>query len=264
MVVDRSLVSVITVSRNARATIRRTIDSVLMQSHPRIEYIVVDGASEDGTQEILRSYGDRLDYWFSEPDNGIADAFNKGIELSTGEIVGILNADDWYQPEAVEEVVSAFEEYPEADVVCGSVAFWDGTQRLWSEPSQPERLPIAMSVQHPATFVRRRRFEASGAFRTDFRCAMDYDLLLRFHFQEASFLAIPAELTSMQIGGLSNESWRLCCLETARAQRSAGIARTKVFIRLCKRLLDRPMRRALANLGFPGGLRQIKEPRSKP
>ena len=102
------LVSIITPVRNAAYTLGQTITSVLSQTYPNIETIVVDGGSEDGTLDILRSFDHGINLWISEPDAGISDAFNKGIALATGDIIGIINADDWYEPEAVATIIEAF------------------------------------------------------------------------------------------------------------------------------------------------------------
>ena len=101
------LVSVVTVVRNGVASFRRTAESVWSQTYPAVEYIVVDGGSTDGTRELIESLGDHIDLWISEPDDGISDAFNKGIALARGEVVGLINSDDWYEPDAVAAAVTA-------------------------------------------------------------------------------------------------------------------------------------------------------------
>ena len=118
-------VSIVTVSYNCEATIEQTIQSVLSQDYDNVEYIIIDGGSTDGTIEIIRRYESNIAYWNSEPDRGISDAFNKGINCCTGEIVGILNADDLYLPGTVSTVVQAFQDNPEAGVVFGDQTFID-------------------------------------------------------------------------------------------------------------------------------------------
>src|SRR4051794_27577813 len=119
------LVSVVTIVRNGARTLSRTIDSVLSQDFRDIEYIIVDGGSTDGTLELLRANQDRIALWISESDLGISDAFNKGIALSRGEIVGLLNSDDWYEPGAIHAMVEHMQKSG-ADIACGRLQYWEG------------------------------------------------------------------------------------------------------------------------------------------
>ncbi len=257
-------ISIVTVVKNGRDVVTRAIESVLSQDHPEIEYVVVDGGSSDGTVELLRAYGGRIDRFLSEPDEGIADAFNKGIALTSGEVIGLLNADDEYLPGTVSRVAAALESRPEVDVVCGGLDFYRGREKLWSAFSDPGGLERNMSVQHPSTFVRRRRYERSGVFRTDFVCAMDYELLLRFKMDGAVFLALPEPLAAMQVGGLSHRRWHLASLEVARAQRMAGLGAVRAALGHGRRLVDRPLRRFLDRLGWPGGWRDLARAARRP
>src|SRR6185295_16144009 len=119
------LVSVVTIVRNGAHTLSRTIESVLSQDFPDIEYIVVDGGSTDGTLELLRANQDQIAIWISEADQGISDAFNKGIALSRGEIIGLLNSDDWYEAGANRAVVEEMQKSA-ADIACGRLQYWEG------------------------------------------------------------------------------------------------------------------------------------------
>lgn len=127
----RPLVSVVTVCLNSEKYLEETIESVLGQTYEKIEYIIVDGGSGDGTLDIIRRYQDRIAYWLSEPDGGIFDAMNKGISLSTGELVGLINSDDRYFPYTVEEVVRVSGEDPGAQVYYGSMHIIDREGRFY-------------------------------------------------------------------------------------------------------------------------------------
>ena len=145
-------ISIITVCRNSAATIAKSIESILVQKDPGVEYLIVDGASTDGTQDIVSSY-QAIDLFISEPDKGIADAFNKGIQLATGDIIGLVNSDDELSPSAVATVRRYFSEHPDVEVVHGDVLLFEGrrvVKRL--KPSgrwwYPWRLVL---FNHPST-----------------------------------------------------------------------------------------------------------------
>lgn len=211
------LVSIVTIVRNGASTLRRTIESVLTQDYPRIEHIVVDGESTDGTLDLLRASDTRIALWTSEPDQGISDAFNKGIALSRSEIIGLLNSDDWYEPGAIRAAVTAINESG-ADVACGSLQYWEGGCRTYLVTSDPEQLERGMTVGHPTVFVRRKCYEAIGLYRLDFRLAMDYEWLLRAKTRESRFVKVDACLSNMQGGGIGDRRWRMSQREVARAR----------------------------------------------
>ncbi len=200
---QRPLVSVITPVLNAANSLAQTVCSVLGQSYPNIEYIVIDGASTDGTLDILRSFDHGIDLWLSEPDAGISDAFNKGVALATGDIIGILNADDWYEPEAVAIIVDAFSS-GEVDLVCGALQYWQNGRRGLIFYSDHGNLHLESTVNHPTVFVKRPIYLQHGLFSMQYRYAMDYDLLLRFFLRGVRFLVLPDVLANMRLGGASD------------------------------------------------------------
>ncbi len=173
-------------TRNQAAYIRRCIDGCLAQRVAGAEIVVVDGASTDGTQEVLRSYGDRI-RWISEPDSGQSDAVNKAIALARGEVIAWINSDDHYADETVVgEVADLFERDPALDVVYGGALMVDGAgATIRAYPGRPFRRPADLlraavpPAMQPAVFFRRRLFEDVGGLRTDLHYAMDYDLWLR-------------------------------------------------------------------------------------
>lgn len=212
------LVSVVTVCRNAAATIGATLSSVRVQDHPWIEHIVVDGASADGTRGILEQASGVA--WISEPDLGISDAFNKGVAAARGGIIGILNADDRYLPGAVARAVACLEADPAAGWCFGGCDFsLDGRVVLHrdGDPGYARVIDRTMPVvNHPTVFVRRASYEAVGLFRTDLRLAMDYDLVLRLHRAGHRGVCIQATQAVMALGGATGRHILSAYAEAAR------------------------------------------------
>jgi glycosyltransferase involved in cell wall biosynthesis len=205
------LVSVVTIVRNAESTLERTMLSVLGQSYGNIEYIVIDGGSTDGTIDIIRKYDDRIAYWLSEPDEGISDAFNKGVAASTGEIIGILNADDLLSPNQVEQGVMALLR-SSADYVFGDLLFHDANGRtLYRIDGDPNYRRIIHSKMpelcHPTVLVRKAAYERIGLFDTRYRYAMDYEWLLRLHVDGGNGLYVRSIVGHMGTGGASDRSF---------------------------------------------------------
>lgn len=171
-------VSLITVSYNAEKTIERTIKSVLSQSYPNIEYVIVDGASTDGTMELVNKHGSKIDVVISEPDDGIYDAINKGIRHSSGDIIGIINSDDWYEQNAVETVVEAFRKY-DVEVTCGNVMTHNAFGESDIIHANLDRDPIyGNTIPHPSLFVKREVYEELGLYDTNYTIAADYKWML--------------------------------------------------------------------------------------
>lgn len=209
---DKPLVSIITVVCNGAKHLEHAIESVLHQTYQNIEYIIIDGGSTDGTLDIIRKYDDQIAYWLSEPDEGISDAFNKGISMSSGDIIGIINADDWYEPGTVEKVIKRFLEC-KPDILHGIV-------RRGDELIIPDEamLRYEMSINHPTVFVTRLSYIKLGLFRNDFRCAMDYEWMLRAKESGLSFLYINQCLAHMRLGGVSDRQWRTVICDFLKAQ----------------------------------------------
>lgn len=209
------LVSIVTIVMNGEKHIERTIKSVIGQTYSNIEYIIIDGGSTDNTLEIIKKYEDHIAYWISEKDKGISDAFNKGVKACTGELVGIINADDWYEPETIEKVVAHFEE---GDIFYGNNQYWKGESKDYLFKANHHYLDREMTVNHPAVFVKKELYDKHGLFNLDFKCAMDYELLLRFYTAGAKFVYLDELLTNMQSEGVSDVNWRLGYREVKRAK----------------------------------------------
>lgn len=206
-------VSIITVCYNSAVTIRDAVDSVLAQQGVELEYIVIDGQSSDDTVEILKTYGDRITKLVSEPDHGIYDAMNKGVALATGDVIGILNSDDFYADSSVlAEVVAAFVD-ESIDCVYGDLDYVDAEDtdrvvRAWrSGEMTPGAFRRGWHPAHPTFFVRRSVYERVGRFNLDLKIAADYEFMLRvLERDQAKAAYLPRVLVKMRTGGASNAS----------------------------------------------------------
>jgi glycosyltransferase len=204
------LVSIITTSYNSEKTIRDTLASIAMQDYPRIEHIIVDGASTDHTLAYVAEYPHVANI-ISEPDSGIYDAMNKGLRLCTGEIIGILNSDDFYvSGQVVGQVVDQMEK-SDAEALYGDLVYVHPEQtnkivRTWIAGNfRRNKFLFGWMPPHPAFFVRRHVYEQLGPFNTGLRSAADYELMLRFLFKSGiSVVYLPKVLVKMRAGGMSN------------------------------------------------------------
>jgi len=207
-------ISIITVVHNSAVTIKDTLASVAAQSHPELEYIVIDGASTDDTLNIVRSHGNLVTTLVSEPDRGIYDAMNKGLALATGDLVGFLNADDMFaHPDVVASIARAAEQDPAADAVYGDIVYVredrpDQVLRYWrSGAFTRSRLRFGWMPPHPTCYVRRSRLPTLGGFKGQLRIAADYDFVLRTLARAGARAAyVPDVLVRMRAGGASNRS----------------------------------------------------------
>lgn len=206
-------VSIITVVYNGAEHIRDCIDSVLGQTYPDLEYIIVDGQSTDGTVAIVQSYGTKVARFVSESDKGLYDAMNKGIGLATGDVIGLLNADDFYRHDRVIAHVVALLERTGSDAVYGDMLYVDRhdtqkLQRYWRSGWYRDNAFLwGWMPGHLSFFARRSLYERYGRFRLDMKSAADYELLLRFIHKNKAKLAYMDEVTIvMRSGGVSNSS----------------------------------------------------------
>lgn len=206
-------VSIITIAFNAAHTIEETIQSVINQDHPDIEYIVIDGGSKDATLDIVEKYNAQIDVLVSEPDKGVYDAMNKGIAKATGDVVAILNADDVYaNNHIISEAVSVFRD-SNCDAVYGDLQYVnrdnpDKIFRNWvSGEYKRTSFKWGWMPPHPTFIVNRKLYDSFGTFNTELRTSADYELMLRFLYKnEVSVAYLPQVLVKMKIGGQSNAS----------------------------------------------------------
>lgn len=206
-------VTLITVVFNGVATIRDCIVSVLSQTHPDIEYIVIDGNSSDGTADVVRSFGSRITRFISEPDRGLYDAMNKGLRLATGEVIGFLNSDDFYRHENVIRNMVATLERTGSDATYGDMLYVDRTDtakviRYWrSGHYRDGDFLWGWMPGHLSFFARRWVYEKYGYFNLNLKSAADYELMLRFIHKHKIRLSYMDEVTIvMRVGGVSNQS----------------------------------------------------------
>lgn len=210
--------AIVTVVLNGEGVLARAMDSVLGQRDVDIEYHVIDGGSTDGTLDLIRQRERALASWVSEPDGGIANAFNKGISRCSAPIIGLINADDILLPGAGVAVANAHARSPES-IICGNCIYRSPLNGIGMRYRPvPSRLPSEMSVHHPSVFVPNAAYRMHGGFDQGFRLAMDYELMLRFLRRGCGFEVIDRDLSEMSLGGVSVVDWRGAYAEAARAK----------------------------------------------
>lgn len=208
-------ISIVTTSYNSAHTLRDTMDSVLRQGYTDYEYIVVDGASKDGTVDLIREYEPRFEgrmRWVSEPDGGIYDAMNKGVAMATGDVVGLLNSDDFYASDDILSTIA--EEFSCPDVpeaIYGDVHYVDEfditkvVRYYSSRRFTRERMLAGYIPAHPSFYVRRECYEKYGAFDTSYRVAADFENLLRLiYVNKISIRYVAKDFVAMRMGGASS------------------------------------------------------------
>lgn len=231
-------VSIITVVRNNKSYIEDCIKSVIEQKYPNIEYIIIDGGSTDGTIDIIKQYYDQISIFISEPDGGIYDAMNKGIKLATGDIVGTLNSDDYYNSnEVITEIVGEFTEKG-VDSIFADLVYVDRNNKdkivryYKSANFTPNKFAYGWMPAHPTFFLKRNFYEKYGLFKTDYKIASDYELLVRLLGKnKLSYSYMPKVIIKMRHGGISTSSFKsnwILNMEIIRACRDNGI-QTNIF-----------------------------------
>ncbi|KXS43221.1 MAG: glycosyl transferase family 2 [Candidatus Frackibacter sp. T328-2] len=209
---EKPLVSIITVCYNSEKHIEDTIKSVLNQTYDNIEYIIIDGNSTDGTLDIIEEYEPKFNgrmKWISEEDAGIYDAMNKGIDIANGEIIGIINSDDYYVEDAVETIVSKFSFNQEIDVVYGNMFriipnSYVNLQEVVK--SSIKGLEKKMTICHPTCFVKTRVYKAIGKFNVQYKIAADYELILRMKKAKMKFYYADKVLCYFRADGISSNN----------------------------------------------------------
>ena len=206
-------VSLITVVYNAGQFLHDCLQSVTLQTHPDIEYIIIDGGSVDSSMSVIKQYSGRVNILVSERDHGIYDAINKGISMASGEVIGLLHADDFFADERViADVANAFTSQ-EADLVYGDLWYVnrqhpDKIIRKWkSKPFDQQSMAWGWMPAHPTFYARRRLFEKWGNYNLKFKTAADYELMLRFlYLNKSNSVYLDRVFVKMRVGGISNRS----------------------------------------------------------
>ena len=245
----KPLVTVVTVVRNGKEHLENAIQSVLSQTYDNIEYIIVDGGSTDGTIDIIKKYDDSIDFWISEPDKGIGDAFNKGIIASHGVIIGLLNSDDWYSPNHLEQGVHALIN-SEEDFVFGDLLFYDASgtvlYRIRGNPNYACVIHSKMpELSHPTVLAKRTAYENTGLFDIQYRYAMDYEWFLRLHTRGGKGIYVQDMVGHMRLGGLSDFSYIKALREVRDIAVKYGQPRWKAESLFIYRVLKGVLRRKL-------------------
>lgn len=206
-------VSIITVCYNSEQYLKSAIESVLSQDYKNVEYIIVDGASKDGTLDIIKSYGNKITKVISEPDKGIYDAMNKGIKAATGDVVGILNSDDYFTDEnSVSAITECFKQ-SELDAVYGDIKFvnpdnLNKTVRYYSGKHFKNWMyRFGMMPPHATVYIKRNLFDKFGYYKPDFKVSADIELLMRyFVVNKIRTTYIAKDMVTMRTGGVSTGS----------------------------------------------------------
>jgi GT2 family glycosyltransferase len=252
---DAASVSIVTVVLNAARTLERTIASVQTQSFSSIEHVLVDGGSTDGSLDVIRRMARPQDYWISEKDRGISDAFNKGVALARGRAILILNADDWLSPDQIAHSVATLEKSG-ADFVFGDLIFYEGDTPLFRYGGDPHYEKVIgrrwPSVGHPTLLARRSCFERIGLFDPVYRNAMDYDWLLRLHRAGGRGIYCPDAVGHMTHDGVSNLQFARTIEEVRRIVvahgRNRSVAALEANFRCLKTQIAQPIKRRGAPL----------------
>lgn len=221
-------ISIITVCYNSDATIEKTILSIAEQTYKEIEYIIVDGNSKDNTVSIIKRYDSVISKWISEPDKGLYDAINKGINLATGDIIGILNSDDTFNSNSVVEEIAKFHKQNSIDASVGNIIqhrengkiirFY--SSKFWT----PEKLIIGYMPPHPSIFFTKNLFSKFGNYELGFKIGADYELITRFFLKnKISWKYSGITTTAMLVGGLSSSGSASYSLITKEIQKALAM-----------------------------------------
>jgi len=227
---QRSLVTVITIVRNGKETLPKTIMSVLSQSFANIEYIVIDGASTDGTLDVINQFDDKIDLWISEPDHGPTDAFNKGVSLARGDFIFWLSSDDWIDPNFIELAVKALLSTG-ADFVFGNMAMYkDGN--LVSVIDADKNYAKALTsgnprFNFPSMLIKKECFQKLSLFDITYKYTSDYEWLLRFHQHGGKGHCENLLIVHRRTGGIGERYPFQSALEQLRILRQHGLPTTK-------------------------------------
>ena len=199
---DKPLISIITVVFNGEKHLEQTIQSVINQNYDNVEYIIIDGGSTDGTIEIVKKYEDQIDYWVSEKDRGIYDAMNKGLSLVSGDLVGFINADDFYNTHAIKKSIARLLESG-ADYAIGSVKKIPSGKEVL--PTYPLNLKIYQGMMYPhiGAIIKKRVYKKVGLFDTQYKISADFDMAMRIHLKGFRAVHVQDIIGDVLEGGIS-------------------------------------------------------------
>lgn len=254
----KTKITIVTVCFNSAATIRDTIESVLNQTYANIEYIIVDGGSTDHTMQIVCEYENRIAKIISEPDEGIYDAMNKGIGLATGDVIGILNSDDFYASfDVISAIVDGYDRI-HTDIIFGDLIYIEPADsskivRIYNASGfRPWMLRFGWMPPHPATFIKRSIYQSFGCYARDYKTAADYEMFVRlFLLNGISYFYLKKTIVRMRIGGVTTSgvcSHLTTSFEMVRALKDNGFYANilVIFMRLPIKLFELTKMRFLA------------------
>lgn len=251
---EKVLVSIITVCYNAAVTVEQTIQSVINQSYPHIEYIIIDGNSKDNTMKIVRKYESQISTIISEPDKGIYDAMNKGIRLAKGELIGIVNADDWYEEDAVDNMVKAYKTQKDRNN-----CIYYGMLRIWKDEKEyclrmyHHNFAYEHVIQHPTNFIPKALYEKYGMYDLSLSICADYELQTRFRTKGAQFVPVVKIISNFRKGGSSDRMTKKQIMEMPQVQLKYGMISQDQYDAIQKKVLGEKKHNLLYRI-----LRKIK------
>ncbi len=230
---ERPLVSITTIVLNGKETLPQTIMSILNQSYPNIEYIVVDGVSTDGTLEIIKQFDDKIDLWISEPDHGTSDAQNKATSLARGDFVFFISSDDWLEPDFIELAVQTFLSSG-ADFVFGDMTMYKDEKFVSVKKGEKGYAKLLMSgnprFNFPSTLIKRACFQKLGLLDETYKISNDYEWTLRLHLAGGNGFYESRLIVHRRIGGIADQHPLLSILERLKVLRQHGLPTTKAVV----------------------------------
>jgi len=243
--INHPLISIITVVYNGAKTLEQTIQSVINQTYNNIEYIIIDGGSTDGTLDIIKKYENHISQWVSEPDKGLYDAMNKGISKANGELIGMINSDDWYEDNAVELIADAYQKHSEKRIFHGDRydVLENGSKSIRKfHPSKFKFLYYGMTYNHPSMFIHRDIYKKCF-YNINLKALSDYEFVLKqFLKNKNSFHYVPVAYVNYRLDGISGAMILKDAIhEGFKARKNAGF-------KLFQNLMSIFIRLALVNL----------------
>jgi len=227
------MVTVITIVKNRKDTLAKTIISVLNQSYPLIEYIIIDGASIDGTLEVIKQFNDKIDLWISEPDKGTSDAFNKAVSLSGGDFIFWLASDDWIDPDFIETAVKTFLSSG-ADFVFGNMQMYNnGYPVVFCEGNKNYVKPLMSGYpcfNFPTMVIKKTCFQKAGLIDMAYKFVADYELILRLHLKGQSGFYNSSLIVHRKVGGLGESHLVQSALEHFRLLKKYRLPKAKAAL----------------------------------
>ena len=221
------LISIITVVYNGEKYLKQTIQSVIDQTYKNIEYIIIDGGSTDGTIDIIRDYEEHISYWVSEPDNGLYDAMNKGINTANGELIGMINSDDWYELDAVEVMVKAYQDNPNKNIFHADRFDIDDNENKTIRKFHPSAFKLkyyGMTYNHPSMFITKREY-STHLYNTTLKSHSDYQFVLEAYLKDKNnFFYLSRPIVNYRLDGISaHMHWIESSIDVFNIRRKSGM-----------------------------------------